>query len=43
MVMNRHRLMGIFRFDTIRGRIRAYTIAIVCIPITIAAPFFIFF
>ncbi|MCQ4859706.1 diguanylate cyclase [Desulfovibrio desulfuricans] len=43
MVMNKHRLMSIFRFDTIRGRIRAYTIAIVCIPITIAALFFIFF
>ena len=41
--MNRHRLMNIFRFDTIRGRIRAYTIAIVCIPIIIAALFFIFF
>ena len=43
MGMNRHKLMSIFRLDTIRGRIRAYTIAIVCIPITIAALFFIFF
>lgn len=41
--MNRHKIMSLFRFDTIGGRIRAYMIAVVCIPVTISSLFFIFF
>lgn len=43
MVMDRQKIINILRLDTIRGRIRAYAVAIACIPITIAALFFIFF